>query len=300
MSAKRSRSTEQDQADTPRPTAFFLAVLFAAAVSTWHWYRPLPPRASEAASGNAFVAQTPKQREDFPKASSKWTDSGLIFPSERSDEIFGLQDSTLENVQAEPPSLSSLTGSKDLALEPFRESTRPLTETVSAKPLPMVPVKQPGTVQTPTPSQGNLWTNASSPRPSEPIQSAPMQESTSRTEVVADGVSPFRVPRVNGPLHAKEQTVSMRSDIWPDQGFNPKLLNPKPSSDSQLAEKDSSSLGAPSDILSVSSNRIRTMDQESERLPLKADSPLPAATDSPSTLRGGVIRQPASKDPSKK
>ncbi len=301
MSAKRSRSSDLDQVDTPRPTAFFLAVLFAAAVNTWHWYRPLPPRASEAASGGAFVSQTPGHPEELPKAKSKWKDSGLIFPSEQSDETFPSRESISESVQAEPPSLSSLTGSRDLALEPFRESTRPLTESVAGKPLPLVPVKQSGAGQSPTPSQGSLWTTASIPRPLETPHAAPVEGSNSRVDVVADGASPFRVPRINSPLPTKEPIVSMRSDIWPDQGFKPNLLNPIAPSETQLAGKGSSAASLPSDILSVSNNRIRTMDQESERLPLATDPPSsPTASKTTSPLRGSVIRQPVSREPSKK
>lgn len=299
MSAKRSRSTAPDQTDSPRPTAFFLAVLFAAAVSTWHWYRPLPPRASETASGSAFVSQPPWQSDEFPKPKTKWKDSGLIFPSEQNDETSPPRDSISEAVQPEPPSVYSLTGSRDLALEPFRESTRPLNESVAAKPLPMVPVKQPGAGQPPTPSQGILWTTASIPRPSESTHPDPVEGSNSRTDGVADGASPFRVPRINSTLPTKEPTVSMRSDIWPDQGFKPNLLNSIAPSEPQLADKGSSSLALPSDVFSVSNNRIRTMDQESERLPVASAPPSPSALKTTSPVRGPVIRQPVSKDPAK-
>ncbi|MFO0011597.1 MAG: hypothetical protein ACK553_02555 [Planctomycetota bacterium] len=314
MSAKRTHSVKSDQADTPRPTAFFLAVLFAAGVSTWHWYRPLPKQAGQMVDGAAFASQTdPARREEFPKAKSKWKDAGLIFPSSE-PEVALVDNATASpsNAPSEPQAPDSLTGSRDLALEPFRETARPLRDSMAQAPLPRVPVKDADSRQIPAPSQARLWNvvtpSAMSATP-DPTATQLANRSPIATEPSPDAASPFRVPRVAGTRPSPQSVVSLKTDIWPDQGFDPNKQQSPRQDASQIATLAPATTDGSAGVMSLSSNRIRTLDQEPQHEMLenaKANVPSPklrpigpeSAEDAqtPAPRRGSFIRQPPPKE----
>lgn len=336
MSVRQSQSSAAKSPDSPRPTAFFLAVLFAAGVSTWHWYRPLPKQAADVAGGSAFVAQSQvEQRREFSRAQSRWEDSGLVFPSEESAS----QEPDASQINRSIGSLASeqqasLVGSRDLALQPFRESSIPLRESFAAAPLPMVPVPANASATSTFPSQARLWAAvAPSTDPERPIPTK--QDSVDSTEQHAIGLtvssvvghspnfdtpSPFRVPHVDGPRPSQEKTPSLKTDVWPDQGFQPssdpmsEVASRKPPSEftagfhAVSGTHTSHGTGAAGNRAAgngTSGTRIRTLDSEFESqisLPSASLRPNGASetrsNDSgPAPLRPrSPIRQPANKN----
>lgn len=296
MSGKPSHVSRSNDDPPPRPIALLCAVVFAAAVSTWHWYRPLPKKAA-ALAGGPFVAESePHVAKQAPQRPSRWQEAGLIFPSEDPGEI---EPKTEERVVANGPERdglsndsTNLTGKPDLALQPFRASNQPLDQSISQIALPMVPVPLDSPLSVPTPAEARLWNitpNQTTNRNLLDDKIANAQLSSSGTH--ADSASPFRA---SGPLTPKrasdslpqEPSRSLKTDIWPDQGFDPRTSTVMPSSKSTEKSPDHSGL------LSLSSNRIRTLDQE----PAPKLTPKPKASDFDS-IQPGIAREFYPPDP---
>jgi hypothetical protein len=271
MSGKKPRTSQSNDEPTPRPIALFLAVLFAAAISSWHWYRPLPPKATTVSNG-PFVSQPDSViAKESPRLKSKWKDSGLIFPSDDPlvESRSGAATSAVEssgqpNQSIDASPIASLTGNSELALQPFREATPPIHQSISHIPLPMVPVKPPQGLSTPSPPESRLWTAAK--RTTDALVNEPPDSGfqSHSPDTFANSASPFRVPRVDGGVRSPGPTVALKSEIWPDQGFDPKraiALGKETIKSGTPATTPSSEVPG---LLSLSSNRIRTLEQEPE------------------------------------
>lgn len=310
MSGKKSIAYDSHDEKTPRPIALLVAVIFAAGVSTWHWYRPLPQKATIVSNG-PFVSQTEAAvSSETPRFKSKWKDAGLVFPSDETD-ITGSPPANNEPLgtanqgsMANPS--SSLTGKGELALQPFREATQPLKQSIAQMPLPMVPVKPTQDGSPPSPSEARLW-NATKKQPESVTDNAmktieKLADSPVRSLDTFESASPFRVPRVDSEPRPQTPVASMKSDIWPDQGYQPGATS---SNHSAMATNQQASSAAESTpLMSLSSNRIRTLDRESEiSIPQKISSPVSPSTASSRGShpieKGSVIRQPPSKTPIK-
>lgn len=314
MSAKKSHGSASSDANPPRPVAFFLAVVAAAGISTWYWYRPLPKRASEVSQG-PFVAQPSEATAavGFPKSRSKWKDAGLVFPTETPDLPLSSDSPSPSSPEPNPNPNPTLTGTQDLALQPFQDKSQPLKEWVSNVPLPMVPVQGAESLAAKPLPKPKLWTNA--PAPGQPVIESPStlmagQPSASKPGD-SDAPSPFRVPRVDKPSrsHASNAALARTTEIWPDQGFDPTRPPVSPPvtnlpTQGSLATGANSipSLSGPTDGSATSSSeRIRTLDRELDKSlpqPLQAlPSNAPPPTPKSASPRGTVIRQPSPKSP---
>ncbi|MBU6238511.1 MAG: hypothetical protein KGQ51_11830 [Planctomycetes bacterium] len=317
MSGKKLRTSQSNDDPTPRPIALFLAVLFAAAISTWHWYRPLPPKATTLSNG-PFVAQPDTViAKESPRFKSKWKDSGLIFPSDDPT----IESSGKPNQDADASPVASLTGNSEMALQPFREATQPINHSISQMPLPMVPVKPSQELSPPSPPESRLWT-AAKRTPDALVNEQPDSDFQSHSlDTFAESASPFRVPRVDGGVRSPGPTVALKSEIWPDQGFDPKgavaigkgtVTTGNPTEPGTRTTTPSSEVPG---LMSLSSNRIRTLEQEPEPASFTSNGSVTpralAPTDSSSTAngvrpnplrtpdvpkKGSVIRQPTPKN----
>jgi len=317
MSGKKPRTSLSNDEPPPRPIALFLAVLFAAAISTWHWYRPLPPKATTVSSG-PFVAQPDTViAKESPRFKSKWKDSGLIFPSD--DPSVESSGKPNQSVDASP--IAPLTGNSELALQPFREATQPINQSISQMPLPMVPVKPSQGLSPPSPPESRLWT-AAKRTPDALVNEQPDSDFQNHSpDTFAESASPFRVPRVDGGVRSPGPTVALKSEIWPDQGFDPKgavAIGKGTVTPGNPTEPGTRTTTPPSEVpglMSLSSNRIRTLEREPEpasspsngsvtpRAFAPTDSSSPANGVRPNPLRtpdvpkkGSVIRQPTPKN----
>jgi hypothetical protein len=284
MSGKKSRASQSNDEPTPRPIALLLAVVFAGAISTWHWYRPLPQKATTVSNG-PFVSQSDTVNvKESPRFKSKWKDSGLIFPSDdptvepKSNEATTVFEPSSKPNQGEDANpIASLTGNSELALQPFREATQPVQKSISQMPLPMVPVKPMQGLSPPSPPESRLWT-ATKRTPDASAYTPPAPEFQSHLQdTFAESASPFRVPRIDGGPRNHGPLASLKSEIWPDQGFDPKgaiASNQDRSTaiahGSGVANAPAPTMSPTSDypgLLSLSSNRIRTLEQEPETPP---------------------------------
>lgn len=313
MSGKSTRYSDSTDEPTPRPVALLFAVVFAAAISTWHWYRPLPKQAATLANG-PFVAESKSEtnQKESQRFEPRWKDAGLIFPSEEPiPEIPPADDPapSLATASGASPS-SDLTGTRDLALQPFREATKPLNQSLSQLPLPMVPVRPAESQSNPYPPENRLWTAVNK----QPAPTASPGESIAQTQPplapspTTDSASPFRVPRVDGTQRSSQTAIALKSNIWPDQGFDPKSISPLPQRHGgQLATSSTPSSQDPGSIMSLSSNRIRTLDQDPENrsasVPIDSsnnDSRILGVQESASRDPRNFIRQPPPRSPSAK
>lgn len=310
MSGKKSRGSPSNDESPPRPIALLVAVVFAAAVSTWHWYRPLPPRATTVSNG-PFVSQSEALiAKESPRFKSKWKDSGLIFPSgddppvePKSDPVtFATPSSEKSNRDSDAASIESLTGNSELALQPFRETSQPIHQSISRMPLPMVPVKSTEESSPPSPSESRLWTAAKrtqDPAADKVPDTEDAELENRNSDTFAESASPFRVPRIERDVRASGPIVALKSEIWPDQGFDPKRVV------SIGQQRNSSPTTTPSSEspgrMSLSSNRIRTSEQEPTALSTAANTSVPnplRTQDAPK--KGIVIRQPTPSKPTPK
>jgi len=320
MSGKKPRTSHSNDEPTPRPIALLFAVAFAAAISTWHWYRPLPPKATTVANGPFVTQSDPLIAKESPRFKSKWKDSGLIFPSD-DPSVESKNDAALMAVESSgQPSrdvdaiqVASLTGNSEMALQPFREANQPIHQSISQMPLPMVPV----TPVTPTqglsassPPESRLWTAAK--RSLDPLATdqANSEFLNHTPDTFAESASPFRVPRVNGAVRLPGPTIALKSEIWPDQGFDPKEAIAVGIGTNEPGNPTTTPSPEYPGLLSLSSNRIRTLDQEPEPTPRdfsQRDFSSIANGVGPTPLRtpdipkkGSVIRQPNPKPPNPK
>ena len=266
MSGKKPRTSQSNDDPTPRPIALFLAVLFAAAISTWHWYRPLPPKATTLSNG-PFIAQPDTViAKESPRFKSKWKDSGLIFPSDDPT----IEPSGKPNQDADASPVASLTGNSEMALQPFREATQPIHQSISQMPLPMVPVKPSQGLSAPSPPESRLWTAAKRTPDALVNEQADSDFQNHSPDTFAESASPFRVPRVDGGVRPPGPTVPLKSEIWPDQGFDPKGAiaigkgTVTPGNPTEPGTRTTTPSSEHPGLLSLSSNRIRTLEQEPE------------------------------------
>jgi hypothetical protein len=260
MSGKKPLTSQSNDDPPPRPIALFLAVLFAAAISTWHWYRPLPPKATTLSNG-PFIAQPDTViAKESPRFKSKWKDSGLIFPSDDPT----VESSGKPNQDADASPIASLTGNSEMALQPFREATQPIHQSISQMPLPMVPVKPSQGLSPPSPPESRLWT-AAKRTPDALVNEQPDSDFQSHSlDTFAESASPFRVPRVDGGVRSPGPTVPLKSEIWPDQGFDPKGAIAIGNGTIKPGNPTTTPSSEHPGLLSLSSNRIRTLEQEPE------------------------------------
>jgi hypothetical protein len=317
MSRKPTRYSDSTDEPTPRPFALLFAVVFAAAISTWHWYRPLPKQAATLANG-PFVAESKSGalHKESPRFEPRWKDAGLIFPSEEPISEISADPSPAQATASEPSPSSGLTGTRDLALQPFREATKPLNQALSQMPLPMVAVRPSEPQPNLFPPENRLWTAVN--KPTAPTASPGESIAQSRTplapEPKSDSASPFRVPRIDGTQPSSQTAIALKSNIWPDQGFDPKSIAPLPQrsggpqrNGGQLATSSNPSSQEPGSLVSLSSNRIRTLDQDPEirsaSVPTVSptkDSRILGVQDSTPPDPKNFIRQPSPKGPSAK
>jgi hypothetical protein len=298
MSDRSARRSNTNEPPPPRPVALIAAVVFAAAVSTWHWYRPLPKKAAVIAGGPFATESEPQPQKQQSRIKSRWQDSGLVFPSENPGELSFSSEKNGTEVPGDrtddTPSSSRLTGNRDLALLPFREINQPLNQSIAQIPLSAVPPPSDKPLTLPPPAESRLW----SPTPQKTdvqgglgdrTASVPPPQSGSN----ADPASPFRVP----PQKPGNPVLSMKTDVWPDQGFAPgstRAVVP-----TLAPAKSDESPG----LLTLSSNRIRTLDQEpAVRFSVRPDpqsveeKKRNAARDPRHHDSKNVIRQPAPMD----
>jgi hypothetical protein len=312
MSAKKSNArTNTSRAANgeaaQRPFSLIVLILAAGAASTWYWYRPLPKSSPdvEQVSANAPRNETRFSKEPRPK--SRWKDSGLVFPTSDPADLNGnantigtSNSANMSGSTASPNDPQPLTGSGDLALKPFLDRERPLTETVAREPLPMMPIPSPNASLRAALPPPKLWTNAPSiAAPLEPTQSLPTNS------LASDAASPFRVPSVHPSANPRKDPPSLITNIWPDQGFDPSRPNPIASRPPSAPSESMNS------VMALSSNRIRTLEPELDskmprvlppRLPdsgLQSDShnPMPPVQSQPvqppPRQPGKPIRQPS-------
>jgi hypothetical protein len=307
MSSKKPHGPTTRDPDAPRPVAFLFAVIVAAGVSTWYWYRPLPQRAAELNHG-AFATQPTEVPDHASLPKSKWKDAGLVFPSDDplTQNPLPLPNSTADGSEADQ--LQALTGSQDLALQRFQEKSQPLKDWVHREPLPMVPVTGADSLTAQALPKPKLWTNAlaspSAPQePSSLIANKPNSGSTADP----DAPSPFRVPRIDSPARSSHSSLATAPSIWPDQGFDPSrpplappVVNLPTHGSLATGANSIPSQAEPMDGLTTSSSqRIRTMDREPDKTlppPMQAfPSNIPQSIPKASAPRGTVIRQPPPK-----
>ena len=316
MSGKKSIAHDSNDEQAPRPIALLIAVAFAAGVSTWHWYRPLPKKATIVSNG-PFVSQTESaSSKESPRFKSKWKDAGLVFPSDEANTngTPPADNETLGNPNQDSTAStnSALIGKGELALQPFREATQPLKQSIAQMPLPMVPVKPTQDWSPPSPSETRLWNVTKKQSESRAETGTVASDKSSDSQVLSldtfESASPFRVPRVDGGPKPQAPIVSMKSDIWPDQGYQPGATS---NNQTAMATNQKTSTTAESNaLMSLSSNRIRTLDGESEpstsppapnSTPQKVLRPVTPSTSSSQgstpVKKGSVIRQPLPKTP---
>jgi hypothetical protein len=326
MASQKQRGSASHEPDAPRPVAFLFAVIVAAGVSTWYWYRPLPQHAAEVNHG-AFVAQ-PKEvsdRSTFPKTRSKWKDAGLIFPSDDPMTSMAPSQQNSPSEVAGAAQLQTLTGSQDLALQRFQEKTQPLQDWVHREPLPMVPVTGADSLTAQALPKPKLWTSAPgapiiNQEPSSLLASDSLSgTSASVSPADSDAPSPFRVPRVETSPRTSPSSMATAPAIWPDQGFDPSRPPPAqpvihlPTQGSLATGANSiPSQNEPLDGTTTSSSqRIRTLDREPDKKLLPPMEGLPVTNPRSATglqgperqesiprassQRGTVIKQPSPK-----
>ncbi len=317
MSGKKPPISSSNHEPTPRPIALLFAVAFAAAISTWHWYRPLPPKATTVSNG-PFVAQPETViAKESPRFKSKWKDSGLIFPSD-DPSVESKNDAALMAVESSgQPSrdvdaiqVASLTGNGEMALQPFRETTQPIRQSISQMPLPMVPVTPTRGLSASSPPESRLWTAAKRSLVPLAVEQANSEFLNHNPDTFAESASPFRVPRIDGGVRTTAPIVSLKSEIWPDQGFDAKGAIAMDKAAVSPATPTTTPPPEYPGLLSLSSNRIRTLDQEPEPTPRdfsQRDSSSTSDGAGPNSLRtpdipkkGIVIRQPTPKAPNPK
>ena len=228
MNTKKKNTPKEESSTHARPRMLAMVVVFAGAVSSWYWYKPL---SIDPSSGT---------KSDTSPASFFSSQQTLIEPN--TNDAVGSQGAVVPVYSALP---EDLVGDRQVELRPFVPTAQgTLQERLSKEPLPVIPISRPGRSghdpKSLTASSGpEVWTSPSN-------TAAVAGQSDSSTAALASGAhasgashwdspSPFggsqsTNPRPD-PISSGARLIGDRivaipapknpSDNWPDRPFDP-------------------------------------------------------------------------------
>lgn len=233
MNTKKKNTPKEESATHARPRTLAMVVVFAGAVSSWYWYKPLSIDPSSGTKSDASAANF---------FSSQQT---LIEPN--TNEAVGSQGTMVPVYSALP---EDLVGDRQVELRPFVPTPQgTIQERLSKEPLPVIPISRPGRSGSDpkslmASSGPEVWTTPTNTAPTTTTTVAGQSDSSTAalaTGALASGASHWDSPSPFGGIQSTsskpgtnssgarligDRIVAIpppknQSNNWPDQPFDP-------------------------------------------------------------------------------